>query len=68
MSNQYFLVCGDCDHEFFVPADSGDPFTHVCPQCSSKIIYQRFGVVNTKCIDKMKECSNCPFENKCSVS
>lgn len=63
----YYLVCTDCDYEFTVPTSSGDPFQHVCPKCASKNLCQRFGVVNTKCIDLMKECSNCPFENNCSA-
>jgi DNA-directed RNA polymerase subunit RPC12/RpoP len=62
----YYLVCADCDHEFTILTNEGDPFEQVCPACSSKNICQRFGVTNTKCIDQMKECSNCPFENNCS--
>lgn len=67
MSN-YYLVCADCDYEFTVPSSSGDPYQNVCPKCSSTKIRQRFSVVNTICIDPMKECSSCPFSNNCSAS
>jgi DNA-directed RNA polymerase subunit RPC12/RpoP len=61
----YYLVCADCDYEFSIPADQ-DPYNQVCPQCSSKNICRRFGVKNSICIDQLKECSNCPFNNNCT--
>ncbi|NLL51239.1 MAG: hypothetical protein GX248_00870 [Peptococcaceae bacterium] len=61
----YYLVCADCDHEYSITTDQ-DPYNQICPQCSSRNICQRFGVKNTICIDKMKECSNCPFNNNCA--
>ena len=61
------LRCNDCDHEFSVPADSGDPTKQVCPECSGTEIYERFGMVNSRCLDAMKECSACPFESNCAA-
>lgn len=63
MSNCY-LRCDGCDHEFSAPSGS-DPSKQVCPKCSGTKIYERFGVVNSQCVDAMKECSACPFENNC---
>lgn len=64
--SEYHLVCVDCDYEFSLPASSGEPSQQVCPKCASTKINQRFGVVNSQCIDPMKECSACPFENNCT--
>lgn len=61
------LRCNDCDHEFSVPADGGDPTKHPCPKCAGTEIYERFGMVNAKCLDAMKECSACPFESNCGA-
>lgn len=66
MSNVY-LRCGGCDYEFSLPSSVEEPTKQACPQCAGTEIYQRFGVVNTKCIDAMKECSACPFENNCAA-
>ncbi len=63
----HFLVCADCDHKFTIPF-SEDPYQQVCPECGSKSICERLGVVNTQCIDKMKECDACPFNENCSAS
>lgn len=66
MSN-FHLRCDGCDHEFSVPASNDDPTKQVCPKCSGTEIFQRFGVVNSQCIDGMKECSACPFDNNCAA-
>jgi len=61
------LVCGDCDWEFSVPPNSGELSEQVCPKCSSTKIFERFGGLNSQCLDAMKECSACAFQNNCNV-
>lgn len=61
------LICDDCEHKFSVPSGSGEPSEQVCPQCAGTIIFERFGEVNTQCLDAMKECSACPFDSSCGV-
>ncbi len=63
----YYMICADCNFEYTVPTSIEDPFRQPCPNCSSKNVCQRFGVKNTICIDKMKDCSNCPFNGNCAL-
>jgi len=62
------MICLDCDHHYDLPYDSGDPFEKPCPNCASTNICRQFDSVISQCIDPMRECRLCPFENNCTLN